>query len=147
VLPAFDSRGYLPPGVHRTNWQELARRFGNNGRRRRLLKGLKAVCAELKSAGCRTLYVDGSFVSDKALPGDFDGCWDYEGVDFSLLEHSTLLQFANKRAAQKAKYGGEMFLAHTPADQAGTIFLEFFQKDRDGNRKGIVALDLREFKP
>jgi hypothetical protein len=101
----------------------------------------------LKAAGCTTVYVDGSFVTDKEFPADFDGCWDRAGVDRATLQSldPTLLDFSNRRAAQKAKYRGEFFLADVAANSAGTRFLDFFQHDRDGNEKGIVKLDLRSF--
>jgi len=40
----------------------------------------------LREAGCGRAYVDGSFVTAKEVPGDFDGCWEAEGVDFDLLD-------------------------------------------------------------
>ena len=54
-----------------------------------------------------------------------------------------LLDFSGRRAAQKAKYGGEMFLAHGPADRLGTRFVDFFQRDKDtAEPKGIISIDL-----
>lgn len=56
------------------------------------------------------------------------------------------LNFANRRAAQKAKYLGELFPAQVQAESRFPyrIFLDFFQTDKDtGNPKGIVAIDLR----
>ena len=50
--------------------------------------------------------------------------------------------FDDARRAQKTKYGGELFFADSRADPAGTTFLDFFQLDRSGQPKGIVALDL-----
>lgn len=50
-----------------------------------------------------------------------------------------------KRAAQKGEYGGEFFPVGWRADNAGTQFLEFFQIDRDGNPKGIIAIDLERW--
>ncbi len=53
-----------------------------------------------------------------------------------------LLDFTNLRAAQKAKYQGELFVAHAPADPSGTLFLEFFQRDKYTHApKGILAID------
>ena len=50
---------------------------------------------------------------------------------------------SNKRAAQKAKYGGELFRANTIADSVSRkTYLDFFQEDRNGNPKGIVAINL-----
>jgi hypothetical protein len=56
-----------------------------------------------------------------------------------------LLDFADARRAQKAKYRGELFPAEAAADPAGTRFLEYFQQDKDtGASKGIVALDMKD---
>ena len=95
----------------------------------------------LKAAGCRRAFIDGSFVSSKEVPGDFDGCWDHNGVDFDALD-PVLLNFEGHREAQKAKFEGELFIAATPADELGTRFLDFFQLDRDGRSKGIIQIDL-----
>ena len=47
------------------------------------------------------------------------------------------------RAAQKAKYLGEMFPADFIEGTTGRTFLEFFQIDKQtGIRKGIVEIDL-----
>jgi hypothetical protein len=74
--------------------------------------------------------------------GDFDGCWEAQGVNASALD-PVLLDFTARRAAQKAKYGGELFIANTPATPGGTAFLDFFQTDKlTGERKGIIAIDL-----
>jgi hypothetical protein len=142
-IPDLDpSTGNLPPGIHVATWDEFAATFGGNPERRRLLVGLLAALQSLKAAGCRRVYVDGSFVSAKPIPGDFDGCWEAAGVQASLLD-PTLLDFQSRRAAQKAKYGGELFIASAPASPAGTVFLDFFQRDKaTGDPKGIVAIDL-----
>ena len=78
----------------------------------------------------------------KPRPGDYDACWDPTSVDPAFLD-PVLLTFDNNRAAQKAKYHGELFPSTIPADRSGTIFVEFFQVDRfTGAPKGIVAIDL-----
>ncbi len=104
---------------------------------------------QLQTAGCATVYIDGSFVTNKQIPGDFDACWSENDVDVNKLISiaPTLFKFDNKRAAQKARYGGELFPAKSEADGDGTHFLEFFQKDKDGNSKGIIAIDLLEWQP
>jgi len=75
------------------------------------------------------------------VPGDFDVCWELTGVQVSLLD-PVLLSFSNLRAAQKTKYHGEFFIAEANADAIGTRYLDFFQLDRNGNKKGIVAISL-----
>lgn len=142
MIPAFDAGGNLPPGIHRAGWDEIVTRFAINSRRRQLADGLLEALRSLKHAGCRAVYLDGSFVTAKELPGDFDACWEIAGVDADRLDRE-LLDFSNRRAAQKARYGGELFPAETAADPAGTTFLDYFQHDRDtGQPKGIVAIDL-----
>ncbi|MDQ2831408.1 MAG: hypothetical protein M3Y74_20470 [Chloroflexota bacterium] len=86
---------------------------------------------------------DGSFITAKEEPGDFDACWENRGVEGRLLD-PVLLMFANGRAAQKAAYGGEFFIAESVADPHGTRYLAFFQQTRDGTTKGIVALTIGE---
>ena len=104
--------------------------------------GFKAAADELSRAGCQTIYLDGSFVSDKKDPRDFDACWELVGVDPQSLD-PVLLDFSNGRAAQKAKYLGELFPASFAAERQGITFLEFFQTDKaTGNQKGIIGLDL-----
>jgi hypothetical protein len=85
MIPPFEESGLLLPGVHAATWQEVAARFGGNERRDALLEGLRRALQALKDAGCRVAYVDGSFVTSKETPGDFDACWERYGVDYRHL--------------------------------------------------------------
>jgi hypothetical protein len=146
MLPRFTKEGTLPPGVHWATWREFAERFAVSPHRRRLLAGLHRALKALRAAGCRTVYLDGSYVTSKPLPLDFDGCWDVEGVEVELLD-PVLLEFDRGQAAQKAKYFGELFPAQMGEGGTGLTFLEFFQVHKEtGNAKGIVAIDLRRWK-
>jgi hypothetical protein len=143
-IPPFADSGNLPEGVHEATWDEIVERFGTNARRHDLLDGLRRALVSLRAAGCRRAYVDGSFVTAKEEPGDFDACWEIAGVDSGLLD-PVLLQFSDARAAQKARFGGELFPAEAIADPDGTRFVRYFQRDKHtGEPKGIVALDLGE---
>lgn len=141
MIPPFQPNGTLPDGIHHATWAELQGHFGWNRRRQILLVGLGQALNDLRNAGCTTVYLNGSFVTHKDEPGDFDACWDPTGVDFDVLE-PTLLEFSDARAAQKDRYGGELFPATWDAVGNGTTFLEFFQSIRGGGRKGIVRIDL-----
>ena len=106
------------------------------------MEGFRAAVENMKDAGCQTVYLNGSFVTNKAHPNDYDACWDEAGVDPTVLD-SVLLTFDAGRAAQKAKYLGELFPASITADAEGLSFLEFFQTDKEtGLAKGIIAIDL-----
>lgn len=142
MIPAYDESGNLPPGIHEADWHELETAFGGSPHRATLLAGLREALLSLREAGCSTAYVDGSFVTAKEAPGDFDGCWEAVGVDASLLD-PVLLDLAAPRAAQKERFGGELFPASFVADpESGAQFLDFFQRDRDGEPKGIIQIDL-----
>ena len=142
MIPECDNDGNLPAGIHWVGWDEIVTRYGVTPWRLQLLRGLLSALEALRSAGCRTVYLDGSFVTAKVVPNDFDGCWEHDGMDFSILD-PVLLDFADGRAAQRAKFGGELLPARATVSEHGTLFLDFFQTDRDtGNRKGIIALDL-----
>jgi hypothetical protein len=149
MIPRFNAEGKLPPGIHVCFWEAFVERFGITSHRSNLIAGLKIGMEHLRAAGCAIIYIDGSFVTDKLVPGDFDACWKTEGVDMKQLSAiaPALLKFDNKRADQKAVYGGEFFPAGVPADRSGTLFLDFFQIDRNGKPKGIIAIDLAEWQP
>ena len=132
----------LPAGIHHASLTAVADRFGTNVRRRRLYCGLVRASRNLAQAGCRRLFLDGSFVTAKPWPGDYDACWDPCGVDRRLMD-PVFSNFAERRAAQKAKYNGEFFPSEDQADPAGRNFVCFFQIEKfSGLRKGIVLIDL-----
>jgi hypothetical protein len=143
VIPQFDHKsGNLPPGIHEATWEELLTRYETTPRRLQLLSGLREALDALCVAGFPRVYVDGSFVTAKRDPADFDACWEVEGVDGAKLD-PVLLDFSNGQAAQKARFGGELFIAQTAADPLGTSFTDLFQRDKlTGEPKGIVAIDL-----
>lgn len=143
MIPAFNAHGLLPPGEHPATWAQVVATLGWNPRRKALLGGLSAALIPLRSAGCTKVYLDGSFVTAKDFPGDYDAAWDPSGVDRDLLMliEPVFFDFNHKRAAQKAKYLGEFFPSNAPANLVGTTFYDFFQKDKEtGLPKGIVVL-------
>lgn len=141
MIPKFDEHGNLPPGIHHATWNEIVTRYATSVRRRELLDGLLDALRSLKDGGCATAYLDGSLVTSKNHPGDFDACWESDDVILSRLDPE-LMDFGRDRAAQKARYGGELYPAEWPADADGTTYLDFFQRDRLKQQKGIIAIDL-----
>lgn len=131
----------LPPGIHDATVSEIEERFATSETRKVLFDGFKRGLKALKSAGCKVVFLDGSFVSDKLNPGDFDACWEPIGVDVKKLD-PLFLDFSNKRRSQKVKYGGEFFPSSANADGSCT-FVKFFQMDKDtGKEKGIIRVRL-----
>ena len=132
----------LPAGIHDAALSEVQTDLTTNGWRRRLFNGLVRACSDLAHAGCGSLYLDGSFVTENPWPGDYDACWHPMGVDRTLM-NPVFFDFSNGRAAQKAQYGGEFFPSTTKADAHGRTFVEFFQMEKfTGLEKGILLIDL-----
>lgn len=133
----------LEEGIHEFSLQDFKAIFVYNPVRQKQYHGLLKAIENLKAAGCSTIYVDGSYVTQKANPGDYDVCVDYTGVNLSLLD-PVFLKFENLRKEQKDKYDGEFFPHSSRADHNGTSYLKFFQNEKySGRRKGIIKIDLR----
>lgn len=148
ALPAFDRNGNLPPGVYTEELGHIGKRFGWNSQRRKLLEGLKRAVRNLAAAGVKEIWIDGSFVTAKELPADIDGVWLVKGdVNLDKLDR-VFLEFDEidpTTSAMKKKYGVDFIivneeLANPNAENGGV--LAYFQKDRDGNRKGIIKIDI-----
>lgn len=142
MIPEFDVNGLLPPGIHAATWDEFGQKFGDSSFRQKLLTGLRKGLDSLRIVGCKTVYIDGSFVTKKEQPNDYDVCWDVSGVDPIKLD-PVLLDFNYQRTAQKVKYYGDFFPAQTIELSIGKTFLDFFQIDKDtGDPKGIIKINL-----
>ncbi len=80
MIPKFLRNGNLPQGIHETTWKQFRKRFGHAEHRRSLIKGLASALKDLSAAGCKMVYINGSFVTAKEVPGDYDLCWSIDGV-------------------------------------------------------------------
>lgn len=143
MLPSYTDNGCLPPGVHSASWEEVSKRFGGSARRETLLQGLLQAAMNLRTAGARVLWLDGSFTTNKEEPDDWDGVWDPTNADLTKIDPVLIDQadLAAGRYRQKAKYGGELLVGVETS--TGMPFQMFFQLDKNGDPKGIVRLDLR----
>jgi len=119
--------------------EETAHRFAFNNRRAELFDGFRRAYGSLRAAGCNGVYLDGSYVTEKPHPGDYDVCWDSTGVDPSKLD-PVLLDFSEGRRQQKLTFGGELFPS-APGSDGRIPFLGFFSIDREtGGPKGVVRI-------
>ena len=141
MIPPFDDEtGLLPAGEHYADWGEITDRFGWNAHRRHILKGLLRLVTALRDGGCRLCLLDGSFVTRKELPSDFDAACDYNDMEpLALLR----LRLTASSEIMKAEYRGEVFPCNetVPSDGRYT-FREYFQRDDDDTPKGIIAVNL-----
>lgn len=125
------------------DWGPLVARFGWNARRRFLLGGMYRALTNLRAAGCVAAIVDGSFVTNKDEPGDYDLAFDPSGVNGGLVD-PVLRRHDDGRRAMKAKYFGEVFpWGAVACSTTGLIYLQFFQRDRSGVAKGVVLVNVK----
>ena len=144
MIPALRADGMLPPGIHAADdWNEVQTRFGGNRRRNALLQKLRAGLENLRDAGCPFVLIDGSFATSKAQPQDVDGCWEWTpGMDLAVLDVAFVRLTPADRQHLKNRYGMDFFIADVIFSGSGEPFSEFFQRDRNGHRRGIVRLEL-----
>ena len=143
MIPEFDCNGNLPEGIHFSTMDQLIERFGYNPKRAWLIDGLKLLIASLEKAHCPLIYIDGSFVTSKEIPGDYDLCWSLvnvveEKLDLLLIDFS-----AAGRGKMEQKYRGDIFPAELPEGGSGKLFVDFFQTDKNtGEKKASWQLRL-----
>ena len=144
LIPALQKNGELPPGEHQASLEELESVFGTaTDRRRLLMRGLREAINNLELSGVRTLWIDGSFITDKKEPDDIDGCWEYTpSVDLKKLDPV----FLKPREEMKKRYGLDFFISNVIEGGSGLPFSKFFQVNRDGDPKGILVIKLGDSK-
>ena len=130
----------LPPGVHDATLEELRIRYAINDKRKMLFGGFEKAAENIFSAGCPQIFLDGSFVSAKPEPDDYDALWDRRFVDPELID-PVFLDFTHGTVYQKSKYLGEFFPASATEASTRKSFMDFFQLDWvSGTGKGIIRL-------
>lgn len=97
----FDKDGLLPPGDYSMTFSELRnsilicgppRRGGawDENWRSQLVTNLEILVKHLWSVGITEIYINGSFVEDKARPGDIDGYFECDAKTFLQIKRDLL---------------------------------------------------------
>jgi hypothetical protein len=123
-IPALLTTGILPPGVHDASLDEIEQAFATrNQHRLALFQNLKRFLDGVRKLNIfDVVYVDGSFTTDKVVPGDIDVVLPVDGPrTIRLLGHPDRADVLD-RAAIVSKYGIDVLLAPS--------MVEFFQKLR-----------------
>lgn len=146
MIPQFTDEGLLPPGVHETSLEELREKMGWSRKRRDLLGGLEEALELMAACGVARAYLDGSFVTDKDRPNDIDGCYDMaEDVTTEDLRRLAPIFPPSpfNRAEARRRFGLDFFPAAATELGSGQPFLRFFQTDREGRERGVLAVELQ----
>lgn len=131
----------LPEGIYETTLLEVEDSFAFNPRRKFLFGGLVGGIHALSVAGCRKLYINGSFVTSKIEPSDYDVAWDPEGVNAQILD-PVFIDIQPPRLNQKAKFRGEFLPTKLLQSNKAPSIVKFFQQVRNSSfSKGILRID------
>jgi hypothetical protein len=145
MIPGFTKEGFLPPGIHQTTLDEFEKRFANTIWRKDLFGCLLKLIADLKAVGCKALYIDGSYTTNKRLPNDIDVCWEDLGMDYDYVKRKmpVLFDMAPPRRWQQLLYRADIFPAHYIESGSKKYFIDFFQDDLYTKMpKGIVKIEI-----
>lgn len=142
LLPAFDARGDLPPGVHRASLSETLARLGRSSPHR-LASGqrLERIYRLAAATGCVARFiVFGSFVTTKPDPNDVDVFLVMDDrFDVATVTGEARLLFDH--AAAQAHFGASVFWLRRLAALGGEqATIEHWQIRRDGGLRGIVEI-------
>jgi len=131
MLPAFDERGFLPPGIHPAGGAELAARFGVQSElRRSQLESIGWMLQMAKLAGVCRIILNGSFVTDTIEPND---------VDCVLLLQSGAPR--SRKALLELRAGLPFLDMKLVAEEEFHEYVNvIYATDRDGTTKGVVEL-------
>lgn len=148
ALPDYREDGWLPEGHHHTTWEEIAARFGGEpgSRRARLLTLLVQWRDAVRAKGMGGLLIlNGSFISRKEEPGDFDCLFIYDDATARLIEKDDAALELLSYERSKEKGYGDIFCLSEAAVREFPKFchLDMFDTDKVNKKpKGVVELQL-----
>jgi hypothetical protein len=142
MIPELNEQGLLPPGIHICTLEEFESSYVYNVRRREIFQGLLLLIKDLKTISSPAIYLDGSYVTAKALPNDIDVCWDEGSGTRYAYELKNMPVLFNRNEAKK-RYKADVFPAKIVENDSKKMFVDFFQEDKDtGIKKGILKIEL-----
>ena len=134
----------LPRGLYDASLQEIRQTFGFNSRRKALVDGLERYLRlwdqhqVLESA-----IVDGSFVTDKAEPGDIDLLVVPKPEALYTQTFEDLVhQLCDDRNETKDMFGCEAFPVTGSDSENYRGWIDFFSQGREGGVRGLLRLRL-----
>lgn len=147
-LPDFREDGWLPEGHHAATWEEIAARFGGTpGSRRaavhsRLLAWRDAL--RDRNVGGRVI-LDGSFISQKVGPGDFDAIFVYDEASVAALARDAEARNLIDINFIKERFRADVFVFSSTAVRDSPAFCRTDGFDRHKitqKPKGVVEVTL-----
>jgi len=154
-LPALQATGWLPAGIHHTNWREVEKLFARNPHRRRMYRRLLDFLHWANATrDFSYVYLGGGFISLKPKPGDLDLVLETVAPygPEALKAMAPLMRHGADRLFEQ--YGVHVHFWAEGFPAGIHVFRRFFQyvsprdsgaeHDLRGAVKGIVKLNLQQ---
>lgn len=146
-LPAFREDGWLPEGHHTCSWEEIVERFGGHpgSHREQVTHGLLTWRHELKAKGISGwMLLDGSYISAKENPSDFDTLLVLDEEARKILENDIeargLLDYSE---GKNRGFDLLYYFAATVRDYPSLVGLDVWDRDKTtGVLKGVLEVGL-----
>ena len=148
ALPKLRPGGWLPEGHHETTWDEIAERFGGEpgSPRAAVLSRLLAWRDAARQKGLAgRVILNGSFLSAKAEPGDFDLIFVYDERTEALVKRDKEAKALTGLLRCNERFGGDVFgMAITNVRRFPHLCrTDGFDQDKILRQpKGVVEVDL-----
>lgn len=147
ALPEFREDSWLPEGHYDASWEEVVDRFGDSpgSAREQVTRGLLAWKNEVKAKGVSGwLLLDGSFVSAKEVPSDFDALLVIDDEARVILENDvearSLLDYSE---CKNRGFDLLYYFAATVRDYPDLAGLDLWDRDKEtGKLKGVLEVRL-----
>jgi hypothetical protein len=132
LLPPLDKFGYLPPGIHPCDIEELMARFGVGSPEREVeSQELLDFLAWARRADIQRVIVNGSYVSAKTAPND---------VDVVVLPGAEYPRGELACSEQEARWPFLQILIAVDDSDLEEWSLHDFGTDRNRRSKGVVEV-------
>lgn len=146
-LPEFREDGWLPEGHHAASWEEVIERFGGSpsSRRERVQRGLLNWRDNLRAKGVSGwLVLNGSFISNRADPSDFDTILVYDDHVQQLMENDVeTKELLDYSSCKSRGFDLLIFSATLVREEPEWAHLDAFDRDKEtGKLKGVLEVVL-----
>lgn len=146
-IPALNDFGLLPPGIHNCVADEVEANFCDTPARQAVWQDFQGFLAWVQTKpGPVALFVDGSFVTNKAAPGDIDVAVDITACS-DADQNEWLVAYHRDHARLKREFRTDFYPVIVGVGHDFTAFFQYVRVDEafargapDGTRKGILRL-------
>jgi len=142
MLPAFNSDGNLPEGIHLATEDEVFARFATSSARRQWLgEQLQRLLALAKSTRqLARMFLWGSFVTSKEVPNDLDVLL-VMSTEFAIEAVPEPVYIVFDHVQARLHFQADVFWTKASIDpQVLHLWLDTYQTGKDFTRRGIVEV-------